>query len=65
MLNQSIRLQPIHMSTVSDKRSIPIGLKFLFGLLLMAVAAVLLMLIMREKGYYLSGYDDGIYGLRF
>lgn len=57
MQEQSALKQATQMNTVSGKKLIPIGIKFIYGLLLIATGALLLMYVMREKGYYISGYD--------
>ena len=57
MQEKSVEYQFEQMNTDTKGRLVPIGIKFIFAVLIMAVGAFLLMYVIKEKGYYLSGYD--------
>ena len=41
----------------SRKKGVPVVIKLIFSILLMAAGAFILMFVLREKGYYISGND--------
>ena len=57
MQKKSVEYQFEQMNTDTKGRLVPIGIKFIFAVLIMAAGAFLLMNVIKEKGYYLSGYD--------